>query len=70
MSENTTLRAANEAREAQGLRPFTSMMMGTERGRRLVERFAAQSPNRARCESGWTGDRCTLPLFHDGPHSN
>ena len=24
----------------------------------------------AKCESGWTGDRCTLPLFHDGPHSN
>lgn len=23
-----------------------------------------------RCESGWTGDRCEFPLFHDGPHSN
>lgn len=23
-----------------------------------------------RCESGWTGDRCTFALFHDGPHSN
>lgn len=23
-----------------------------------------------RCESGWTGDRCTLPLGHAGPHSN
>lgn len=23
-----------------------------------------------RCESGWTGDRCSLPLHHDGPHSN
>lgn len=22
------------------------------------------------CESGWTGDRCTLALFHEGPHSN
>lgn len=22
------------------------------------------------CESGWTGDRCTFPLFHDGDHSN
>jgi len=22
------------------------------------------------CESGWTGDRCTLPLLHDGPHNN
>lgn len=22
------------------------------------------------CESGWTGDRCSFPLFHDGPHSN
>jgi hypothetical protein len=24
----------------------------------------------ARCESGWTGDRCTFKLFHEGPHSN
>ena len=23
-----------------------------------------------RCESGWTGDRCTKRLFHEGPHSN
>lgn len=23
-----------------------------------------------RCESGWTGDRCTKRLFHAGPHSN
>lgn len=23
-----------------------------------------------RCESGWTGDRCTYRLGHDGPHSN
>ena len=23
-----------------------------------------------RCESGWTGDRCTKRLFHTGPHSN
>jgi len=23
-----------------------------------------------RCESGWTHDRCTLPLFHGGHHSN
>ena len=22
------------------------------------------------CESGWTGDRCTFPLFHEGDHSN
>jgi hypothetical protein len=22
------------------------------------------------CESGWTGDRCTFALHHDGPHSN
>ena len=27
-------------------------------------------PPDSRCESGWTGDRCTLPLFHSGPHSN
>lgn len=24
----------------------------------------------ALCESGWTGDRCTYALFHEGPHSN
>lgn len=24
----------------------------------------------ARCESGWTGDRCRRSLHHDGPHSN
>jgi hypothetical protein len=23
-----------------------------------------------RCESGWTGDRCTKPLGHRGFHSN
>ena len=22
------------------------------------------------CESGWTGDRCSLPLGHEGRHSN
>ena len=26
--------------------------------------------HRPRCESGWTGDRCTFPLHHAGPHSN
>lgn len=25
---------------------------------------------RALCESGWTDDRCTKPLFHKGEHSN
>lgn len=24
----------------------------------------------SRCESGWTGDRCQLPLGHEGPHDN
>ena len=24
----------------------------------------------ARCESGWSGDRCTYTLGHFGPHSN
>lgn len=24
----------------------------------------------AKCESGWTGDRCTYKLFHAGDHSN
>ena len=28
------------------------------------------NPPAERCESGWTGDRCKLPLFHAGPHSN
>jgi hypothetical protein len=23
-----------------------------------------------KCESGWTGDRCQLPLHHEGPHDN
>jgi hypothetical protein len=23
-----------------------------------------------KCESGWTGDRCTFELFHGGSHSN
>lgn len=27
-------------------------------------------PHQHTCESGWTGDRCTFHLFHDGPHSN
>lgn len=27
-------------------------------------------PATGRCESGWTGDRCQLPLFHLGPHDN
>ena len=22
------------------------------------------------CESGWTGERCMLPLGHDSPHAN
>lgn len=25
---------------------------------------------RTRCESGWTGDRCSRPLGHAGRHSN
>lgn len=31
---------------------------------------AAWYEPRPLCESGWTGDRCTFELFHDGPHSN
>jgi hypothetical protein len=26
--------------------------------------------DKPRCESGWTGDRCTKALDHKGPHSN
>lgn len=26
--------------------------------------------SKTRCESGWTGDRCTLSLDHEGAHSN
>lgn len=48
---------------------------------RLRARYFASNPAEAaeviartepgpRCESGWTGDRCVFPLFHDGPHSN
>ena len=33
----------------------------------LISRGRDDGP---RCESGWTGDRCSLPLHHDGPHSN
>lgn len=32
-----------------------------------VANVAAALP---RCDSGWTGDRCSFPLFHRGPHSN
>ena len=31
---------------------------------------AAAMPDECACGSGWTGDRCTLPLFHTGRHSN
>lgn len=31
---------------------------GTEGGSKVI------------CESGWTNDRCTFPLHHEGPHSN
>lgn len=31
---------------------------------------AAAIPEECTCGSGWTGDRCTLPLFHAGRHSN
>lgn len=38
-----------------------------EHRNRLLEEALAQQP---RCESGWTGDRCTLPLDHEGEHDN
>lgn len=49
-------------------------------GRELSQRRSGWYPTRyaaasavakgPRCESGWTGDRCTFPLFHFGRHSN
>lgn len=35
--------------------------------RRVLRKALATKPV---CESGWTGDRCTLPLGHEGAHSN
>ena len=45
-------------------------MAETVRGLRAVsDRMFAEGEHAAmRCESGWTGDRCSLPLDHDGPH--
>lgn len=31
---------------------------------------AAAMPDECSCGSGWTGDRCMLPLFHNRPHCN
>ena len=45
-------------------------MAETVRGLRAVsDRMFAEGEHAAmRCESGWTGERCSLPLDHDGPH--
>ena len=47
-------------------------MAETVRGLRAVsDRMFAEGEHAAtRCESGWTGDRCSLPHHHDGPHDN
>jgi len=47
-------------------------MAETVKGLRAVadRMFAEGGHAPMRCESGWTGDRCSLPLHHDGPHSN
>ena len=47
-------------------------MAETVRGLRAVsDRMFAEGEHAAmRCESGWTGDRCSLPLDHDGPHDD
>ena len=47
-------------------------MAETVRGLRAVsDRMFAEGEHASmRCESGWTGDRCSLPLDHDGPHSD
>ena len=45
-------------------------MAETVRGLRAVsDRMFAEGEHAAmRCESGWTGERCSLPLGHDSPH--
>ena len=45
-------------------------MAETVRGLRAVsDRMFAEGEHAAmRCESGWTGERCSRPLDHDGPH--
>lgn len=39
-------------------------------GRDGLWRHRPEPRRRERCESGWTGDRCSRPLGHDGRHSN
>jgi hypothetical protein len=45
-------------------------MAETVQGLRAVsDRMFAEGEHAAmRCESGWTGERCSLPLDHHGPH--
>ena len=45
-------------------------MAETVQGLRAVsDRMFAEGEHAAmRCESGWTGERCSRPLDHDGPH--
>jgi len=47
-------------------------MAETVRGLRAVsDRMFAEGEHAAmRCESGWTGERCSLRLGHDGPHDD
>lgn len=38
--------------------------------RKLLAAAKGEPPPWPRCESGWTGDRCQLPLYHEGDHDN
>lgn len=57
---------------------YTEITAVARRVGQVVDRPAGGSPYRITaceslppsCGSGWTGDRCTLPLGHDGDHSN
>jgi len=46
----------------------TEQMHSVEEGDAIL--LDAAFGENSRCESGWTGDRCKLPLFHDGDHDH
>lgn len=64
-------------RTAAALRPVNVIHVDKKSGEAIQERRSVLEPDipvetvdLPRCESGWTGDRCTFPLGHEGPHSN